>query len=192
METPCEDRFDPSIRRIVVVGPTGAGKSTLAGEIARQLHIPHIELDALYWLPHWTHVSHEEMAQRVDLATRAAAWVIDGNYSSVRDLVWSRAQAVAWLDYPLSLTLRRLWQRTWRRLLHREYLWETNYERAWAQFFSRNSIFLWALKTYHKTRILYPTLLANPENSHLKTYHFLSPRETEQWLDTFPNQPELF
>jgi adenylate kinase family enzyme len=169
-------------RRIAVVGTTGSGKSTLAENIAHRLHIPHVELDALHWQPNWTHVSDEELRQRVDAATRGPAWVTDGNYGFCRDIVWSRAQAVIWLDYPLPLILWRLWWRTWQRVLQREYLWGTNYERLWPQFFSKDSIFLWALQTYGRRRKNYTALFASSQYAHLKMHHFKSPRETGAWL----------
>ncbi|MFH1907706.1 MAG: adenylate kinase [Chloroflexota bacterium] len=132
-------------RRIAVVGTTGSGKSMLAENIAHRLHIPHIELDALYWQPNWKESPWEVMRERVEDFTRGPAWVTDGNYSFCRDIIWSRAQAVIWLDYPLPLILWRLWWRTWQRALQHEILWGTNYEKLWPQFSSRDSIFWWAI-----------------------------------------------
>jgi adenylate kinase family enzyme len=133
-------------RRICVVGTTGSGKSKLAYEVARRRQIPYVELDSLYWGPNWTGCSDEEMRERTMHATRGDAWVVDGNYSSIRDLTWPRAEAVVWLDYPLPLILWRLWKRTWKRVLSKEILWGTNKERLLPQFFSKDSLFLWALK----------------------------------------------
>ncbi|PJH76024.1 MAG: adenylate kinase [Anaerolineae bacterium CG_4_9_14_0_8_um_filter_58_9] len=169
-------------RRIAVVGTTGSGKSTLAESIAHRLHIPHVELDALFWQPDWKETPQEVMRPRVEAFTRGPAWVTDGNYSFCRDLIWSRAQAVIWLDYTLPLILWRLWRRTWQRALQREILWETNYERLWPQFFSKDSIFLWALQTYGRRRKNYAALYASGTYPHLKLYHFKSPREMEAWL----------
>src|SRR3990172_8915485 len=102
-------------RRVAVVGTTGTGKSTLARHLAHRLTVPHVELDALYWGPNWTPVPADLFRQRAAQAVAADAWVIDGNYHVVRDLVWSRATTVVWLDYPLSLILARLLKRTGRR-----------------------------------------------------------------------------
>jgi len=171
-------------RRIAVVGTTGSGKSTLAEALAHRLHIPHVELDALFWQPDWIESDWDEMRERVEELTRGPAWVTDGNYSFCRDLIWGRAEAVIWLDYPLPLILWWLWRRTWARALRRELLWGTNYERLWSQFFSRDSIFLWALKTYRRRKEQYTRLAIQPENSHLKVFHFKSPRETRAWLES--------
>jgi len=168
--------------RICVVGVTGSGKSTLASDLARRLQLPFVELDALYWGPDWTACSDEELRQRADEVIRGDAWVVDGNYSSIRDLTWPRAEAVVWLDYPLPLILWRLWKRTWKRVLTKENLWGTNTEILWPQFFSKDSLFLWALKTYWKRKRTYTDLLSRPEYASLRVYHFKSPRETEAWL----------
>jgi hypothetical protein len=54
-----------SYRRIVVIGTTGSGKSTMAEHIAARLGLPFVELDALHWQPDWRPASLEEMRARV-------------------------------------------------------------------------------------------------------------------------------
>ncbi len=187
MKLPANSPLPPSIRRIAVVGTTGSGKSTLAETLAQALQIPHYELDAFNWQPNWTEAPRELTRQRVEEFTRSEAWVTDGNYSYCRDIIWSRLEAVIWLDYPLGLILWRLWWRTWQRVIRKEFLWGTNYERLWPQFFSKDSLFLWALKTYKRRKGTYTALFSNPEYTHLKMYHFRSQRETDAWLrQSFP------
>ena len=77
--------------RYVVIGTSGSGKTTLARQIAEQMGIPHIELDALHWEPGWIGATPEVMHQRVEAAIAAPAWALDGNYSRTRDIVWRRA-----------------------------------------------------------------------------------------------------
>lgn len=109
-------------------------------------------------------------------------WVVDGNYSAVRDIVWARADTVVFLDYPFGLVLRRLLRRTWRRSLHREELWNGNRETFRKSFFSRGSILIWLLRTYWKKRRQYPVLFQQPEYAHLVIVHLRSPQLAEQWL----------
>ncbi len=169
-------------QRIVVIGVTGSGKTTCARRIARSRGIPHVELDALYWDANWTPASVELFRQRVSAALQAPAWVVDGNYSAVRDLVWSRADTIIWLDYPLILILWRLLRRSISRAYSQEELWQGNRESWRSQFFSRDSLFLWALKTYRRRRREYSQLLGDPANAHLRSFRLRSPRATEAWL----------
>jgi len=103
----------------------------------------------------------------------------------VRDLIWRRADTLVWLDYRLSLIMWRLIVRTFRRVATREVLWNGNRERELsAHFFSRDSIFLWALRTYGLRRREYPALLASPAYAHLRAVRLPSPRATHLWLET--------
>jgi adenylate kinase family enzyme len=98
-------------RRIIVVGTTSSGKSTLAERLAIELGLDFIELDALHWEPNWVEAPVEVFRSRVKRATQAQAWVVAGNYHVVRDLVWPRAEAVIWPDYSLWAIFWRLWRR---------------------------------------------------------------------------------
>src|SRR5947209_14117981 len=100
------------MQRIVVSGSTGAGKTTLARAIARRLDIPHVEMDALFWEADWTPAPDDVFFQRVRDATAGDAWVVDGNYTRARHLLWPRADIVIWLDFPLWVIFPRLLRRT--------------------------------------------------------------------------------
>lgn len=169
-------------QRIAVVGVTGSGKTTLAQTLAQQFNTPHIEFDSLYWGPGWSAAPPEVFRERVAQAVSVAAWVTDGNYSQVRDIVWSRATALVWLDYAWPVIFWRLASRTLRRIAANEELWNGNRENWREAFFSRDSIFLWALKSRPKHRREYPVLLARPEYAHLRVVRLNSPRATQRWL----------
>jgi adenylate kinase family enzyme len=169
-------------QRIGVVGTTGSGKSTLAGDLANILNILHIELDSLHWKPNWQEAPRDLTRQKVKLLTRNETFVVDGNYGFLRDIIWPRLQAVVWLDYPLPVILWQLLRRTLKRTLTRKRLWGTNVERFLPQFFSRDSLFLWALQTYQKNKILYKGLFSSPEHGHIRVFHFRNPKETRDWL----------
>ena len=169
-------------RRISVVGTTGCGKTTTAGGLAERLKIPHVELDALYWGPDWVPVPQDIFRQRAALAAHGDEWVIDGNYSGVRDMVWRRADSVIWLDYALATVLWQLARRTIGRSIRREELWHGNRESLRRSFLSRDSILLWALRTYRRKRRDYPVLLRRPEHAHLSTIQLRSPAAAREWL----------
>ena len=174
--------------RVAVVGTTGSGKTTLAGALATSLDRPHVELDALHWEPDWQEASVEVFRERVAEALNGSHWIVDGNYGQVRDIVWARADTIVWLDYPLRVILARLVRRTIRRVITREELWNGNRER-WRDQLSRDSIVLYALRTYRARRREYAELIGHPEHGHLRTVRLRSPRAADAWLRGLTEQP---
>jgi adenylate kinase family enzyme len=171
-------------QRVVVVGTSGSGKSTLARELARRWGLPHIEMDALNWEPNWVEAPLDVFRQRVEAAIEAPGWVVDGNYSKLRFLVWSRAELLVWLDYSLPLVLWRLLHRTLRRCLTQEELWNGNRERLLEQFCSRQSLLLWVLQTHRGRRKRFAAQLQQPEYRHLTVVRLCSPGAAKDWLAT--------
>lgn len=172
-------------QRIVVVGVSGSGKTTLARNLADCLDLDPIELDRLFWLSDWQQRDDDDFRDVVRSALADDGWVVDGNYSRAREVVWPRADTVIWLDYPLWLILWRLFWRTIRRIVMRENLWGTgNRESFFTQFFGRDSLFLWAINTYHRRRREYPILFKQPEYAHLTVIHLKFPRQTQSWFET--------
>jgi adenylate kinase family enzyme len=172
------------VRRVSVVGSTGSGKTTFARELASILGVPHIELDALNWGPNWTMVDEALFRSRVDAATSRDEWVADGNYGGrgARQIVWGRADTVVWLDPPLPVILARLWRRSVGRIRSGYVLWGGNRETFRNTFLSRESLFVWALKTHRSRRRLYREHLARPEYSHLEVHRFTRSADAERWL----------
>lgn len=173
--------------RVVVIGTTSSGKSTLAEQLAGKINARFIELDALHWEPNWVEAADDVFRERVLTATRSQVWVVAGNYHMVRDLVWPRAQAIIWLDYPFHIVFWRLFKRTLRRSVFREELWNGNREKFWThlKLWSEESLFHWLFKTYWRRKRETPDLLSLPEHSHLRLIHFTHPREAQRWLDAF-------
>ena len=167
------------MRRVNVVGTSSSGKSTLARAIAERLGVPCIELDALHWDPNWTEAADDVMRERVRSAIGGEAWVVDGNYSAVRDLVWARADTVVWLDLPLPTILARYAARTVRRISARQELWSGNRERI-RNLLGRDSLLWWILGTYRRRRREYPVLLA--AHPQITAIRLRSARDATAWV----------
>jgi adenylate kinase family enzyme len=141
------------MRRVVVFGTTGSGKSWLAERLATLHGLRVIELDKLNWGPDWQPAPLELLRHRVEREIRDGDWIVVGNYDSVRDLTWRAADTLVWLDLPFPLVFWRLLWRTVRRAITKENLWGTgNTESLVRTFFTRQSILLWAIRTHERNR----------------------------------------
>jgi adenylate kinase family enzyme len=146
------DGLPASAPRVLVVGCSGAGKSSLARALAARLACEWVELDELFWGPQWT---PKPLAQFQTLAAQAAAresWVIDGNYRAVRHIVWPRATHIVWLDLSRTRVMWQVARRTLARVLSGQVLWHGNRESWRKAFFSHESILLWAWRTHPRKR----------------------------------------
>lgn len=122
---------------------------------------------------------------RVAAVVAGDEWVVEGGYSVVRDLVWSRADTVVWLDYPLTLTLRRLLRRIIARIRDKAELWPgtENRETIRNAFFARDPLLWFAIRTHRGRRRRIEKMIARPEYAHLTVHRFREPPEAERWLE---------
>ena len=166
-------------RVAIIASASSSGKTTLGRELARRLDAPFHELDAFNHGPGWTEATAEELRARVEPLLAEKRWIVDGSYrGKLGDLVLDRADVVVWLDLPRRVWLPRLFRRTLSRIVRREELWSGNRETFRNAFMSRDSLLLFALRTYPRRRRLYPQELARYNVVRLR-----SPREVERWLE---------
>lgn len=170
--------------RILVLGRTGSGKTTLARELAAALQVPHVELDSLYFGPEFSTVPLSLLRERTSAAIAGDRWVTDGNKRALRDLVWPRADTIVWLDYPLSVSFWRLGKRALRRTsLLKAQAAETGRRTGLPrQLLAGAKGVLTALRSHAGQRHEYPRMFADPANRHLAVVRLRSPRATRQWL----------
>ena len=141
------------MKRVVVFGTTGSGKTWLARRLAERHGLRVIELDALYWGRDWQPAPIELFRHRVEREIRDGDWIVVGIYPQVRDLTWRAADTLIWLDLPFPLVFWRLLRRTIRRAITREELWGTGNRESFVRtFFTRQSILWWAIRTHARNR----------------------------------------
>ena len=105
-------RRGPALRRVVILGCSGAGKSTFARALGEKLGAPVVHLDALFWRPGWTEPDPDAFRSAVAAAIVGDAWVTDGNFvSRTFDLRLPRADCILYIDQPRWLCVCRiLWR----------------------------------------------------------------------------------
>jgi hypothetical protein len=165
------------MKRICVIGTSGSGKTILSKTLAQHLRLPFVDSDSFYWQADWQPASQEVLREKIFASAVGQSWVFDGNYLSLRHFVWRRADTVVWLDFSLSVVLRRVCWRNARRIIRGEQLWNGNHEnwcRAWSGV--RHT---WS--THKSKERNYPKFLA--EFPHLQIIRLRSPRQVKRWLN---------
>lgn len=99
------------MKKVIVIGSGGAGKSTFSRRLGEKLGLPVIHLDQLYWRPNWVEPPKEEWAETVRGILRNESWIIDGNYGGTRDMRLQACDTVIFLDLPRYVCLYRVLKR---------------------------------------------------------------------------------
>ena len=188
------DEASPVGRRIIVVGNTGAGKSSLARALSGRLDVPFIELDALFWEPGWVEADPEVFRARVQAATEGDAWVVAGNYTGrTMDLTWPRADTIVWLDLPLHVLLPRLVKRGWTRSRSGELLWGTNTETFWKHlklWDQTESLLAFAVRSHAKKRAEFDAAMRDPQWAGAQWVRLRSGAEARAFLARVPSRKQ--
>ncbi|MDT5063273.1 MAG: hypothetical protein QOH63_3732 [Acidobacteriota bacterium] len=102
------------MRKVLVIGSGGAGKSTFAKRLGECLKINVVHLDSIYWSPGWVETPKAEWLKTVEELLKRESWIIDGNYSSTLELRLQSCDTVIFLDRPRSVCLWRVLKRVLR------------------------------------------------------------------------------
>ncbi len=178
------------MKRIIIIGPSGAGKTTLAVRLAEILDIPHTELDSINHQPNWQPINKLEFKKRVNDITRQPEWIFCGNYFSTLGLdFWRQADTIIWCDYSFARSMSRLLRRTLKRTLTRKVLWNGNRESFYTNFFTKESIFVWMRKSLKKQKIRYGEIFNNSDDfDGLEFVRLKTPRQTKEFVDTIKTE----
>lgn len=174
--------LDPLSRRpqrILIVGVTGVGKTTLAARLSEVLGLPHTELDSLYHGANWSY--RESFLPEVEALAATNGWITEWQFSSARPILLARADLLVWLDLSLRVSLARLIRRTVVRRLRRQQLESGNREPPlWHFFTGRDHVLAWAVSTHRRNRRTVPALQGS--NPQVAIVRLRSQREVDAWL----------
>lgn len=166
------------------MGSSGSGKTTLAISLASKLNLNRIELDSIYHQSNWQPIDVAEFRAQVTSQLENEKWVVDGNYSVVRDLVLNKCDTIVCLDYSRKFVMRRLWKRTWSRIANRTELWNGNREQFWFLFSpnKEKNLLLWAWTTHNRRHQQILDIMQDIQYENLNRFRFTTAVETEKWL----------
>ena len=105
------------MKKIIVIGSGGAGKSTFSRLLGEKLGLPVIHLDQLFWHPNWIRTPEDEWVEIVRREVARNEWIMDGNFGGTREMRMQACDTVIFLDMPRWLCMYRILKRT---LLYRK------------------------------------------------------------------------
>jgi adenylate kinase family enzyme len=166
------------MQRVMIIGPCGAGKSTLAFALSERLSLPLFHMDKLAWKPGWVDRSNDELRRILHPLVNGERWLIEGNYGSTLPDRLPYADTVIYLDYPVRLCLARLVRRLWHyRGRTRPDMTEGCPERL-------NLGFLWYVLRWNSQAR--PRIEARVAPYADKLVRLRNPREARAWFDRVP------
>lgn len=100
------------MKRVLVIGSCGSGKSTLSRRLHERTGLPLVHLDRHYWKPGWVEPAKDEWRSKVSELISEDSWILDGNYGGTMEMRLKRADTVIWLDLSRYLCVLRVLKRT--------------------------------------------------------------------------------
>lgn len=168
------------MRRVLVIGSSGAGKSVLAARMAKRTGLPLVHLDAIYWKPGWTKTPRDAWTRIVDELLARDAWIMDGNYAGTLDRRLAACDTVVFLDLPRAVCL---WRALRRRVVHhrraRPDMTPGCDERLTPDFIR----WIWQYPVKRRPGVLARLRALRPDQ---RAVILRSTREVEAFLDTLP------
>ena len=170
------------MKKIIIIGSPGSGKSTFAATLSKKTGIEHTQLDALFWGPNWTQ-QPEKLLDLLEKVIAKERWIIDGNYFQTQSLTWPIADTIIWINPSFLRTFLQLLKRSLKHSIWKKELWPNNGNReSFKMLFSRESILLWMIKMYSVYTKKYEKALHDPALKHVHFVRLRTKREIQQFL----------
>ena len=139
----------------------------------------------------WTRSDPDTFSKEVNNFAERDNWIIDGNYSSVSEVISTKADTLIFLNYPLAIVFWRLIRRSLNRYLTQEVLWNGNKE-TWRALFSvkqSQNVILWMVPRHRSRRKMYLSLKYREKFPQMSIVSLKSPREAKKFLSNLKVLP---
>lgn len=166
--------------KIVVLGSSGTGKTTICRKLGDKLKIPALHLDSVYWQKDWANISKEDFNTYMkDFLTKNKSWVIDGNYRNNQHFQYRMdlADTIIFLDFGRQVSLKGIHERA------NKYKHQTRSDMAEGCVEGIDQIFLQYVAFYHKFRVKHMKALINKYKDKKQVIVFKSRKELYDWYN---------
>jgi adenylate kinase family enzyme len=102
------------MKKIILIGISGSGKSTFGRALSEKLQLPITHLDSIFHLPGGAMMDHALFKEKQIELMKQPAWILDGNYGSSLDIRVAEADTIFWLDFPPLLSTLQVLKRSWK------------------------------------------------------------------------------
>lgn len=175
------EKMDPKFNKTIIIGSSCSGKTTLGKRLAKITHAKIIDIDELHWKPNWQSTPSAQLIPKIEKEIWGEPrWIISGNYRETMPTTMPQATCVIWLDYPLTLLLRRMLKRTIIRVITQQEICNGNKETIKGTFFEKNNLFSYTIRTYPKRKQQFPQIIKT--YPHLKFIQIKSPKQLEKFI----------
>lgn len=163
------------MHKILIIGSSGTGKSTLALELGEILNLPVHHLDIYFWKPNWVQNDREQFDAALTEILKKEKWIIDGDYGRTMEWRLRFADTVIFLDYPTRIALYRAFKRriTYRNKTRPSITKGCNEKIDW-EFIK----WIWNFRRNHRQK----TLELLEKNKHIQVIRFNTPKKLVNWL----------
>ncbi|MDF1503425.1 hypothetical protein, partial [Roseisolibacter sp. H3M3-2] len=169
-----------AVRRVSIVGPGGAGKSTLARALGARTGLPVVHLDARHWSAGWVEPDRAEWRRTVEALVAEPAWILDGNYGGTLDVRLAASDTVVFLDLSPARCVWRAARRAWR------YRGRSRPDMAPGcpeQFTWEFARWIWTYRRRRRPDVLRRLAALPPTTA---VVHLRTPRAVARWLRVVP------
>jgi len=163
------------VKRVIIIGNTGAGKTTFARALSEKTGISLVHLDKIFWYGDWNHLSQVEFDEALGVELEKEEWIIDGNYNRTLSRRLEYADTVFYLDFP---TITCLWGITERIIKNHGKCREDMGGNCPDSFRKAKELYKSTLSFNRRDRKKYRELLKNCENAII----FRSRRQIKKYL----------
>lgn len=167
------------MKRVIILGPSGTGKTTLCREMGERFHLTELHLDSVYWQKDWNHIDKDEFHKwMISFFQKHNNWVIDGNYSNNRHfhLRLKLADTIILLDYGTKAALQGIHERA------QQYKHQVRSDMAEGCIEGIDQIFLKYTAFYYKKRIKWLRAIIRKYQNQKQVLIFKSRKELHNWL----------